>query len=111
MKKLLIGLMAAVLFISVFAVSFMYHENTVFAKTKQFKTEALTGLTGKIISIDTNQNQVTIQDKKGVKTTFSADPNQIASLKTDERITVTLKADGKTAEAIKVITKKSDKNT
>ena len=106
MKRFPISLMAAVLFISVFAVSFIYNETPVFAKTKHAKTEAFTGLTGKIISIDTTQNQITIQDRKGVKTTFSTDPNQIASLKTDDWVKVTLKADGKTAETIKVITKK-----
>jgi len=107
MKRFSVSLMATVLFISVFAVSFMYNETSVFAKTK---TEAFTGLAGKITSIDTTQNQVMIQNNKGVKTTFSADPNQIASLKTDEWVNVTLKADGKTAETIKLITKEGKKN-
>ncbi len=111
MKRFPISLMAAVLFISVFAVSFISNETTVFAKNKHSKTESLSGLAGKIISIDSTQNQVTIQDNKGVKTTFSADSNQIASLKTDEWVKVTLKADGKTAETIKVMTKKHHKNT
>jgi hypothetical protein len=98
--------MAAVLFISLFAVSFIGNETTVFAKNRHSKTEVLPGLAGKIIAIDTTQKQITIQDKKGIKTTFSADPDQIASLKTDEWIRVALKADGKTAETIKVMRKK-----
>jgi hypothetical protein len=110
MKRFPVSLMATVLFISIFAVSFMYNETSVFAKTRHAKTEAFTGLAGKIIAIDTTQNQVTIQNNKGVKTTFSADPNQIASLKTDEWVNVTLKADGKTAETIKLITKEGKKN-
>jgi hypothetical protein len=106
MKRFSISLMAAVLFISVFAVSFISNETPVFAKNRHSKTDVLPGLVGKIIAIDTNLKQITIQDNKGIKTTFSADPEQIASLKTDEWVRVALKADGKTAEAIKVMRKK-----
>jgi uncharacterized protein YxeA len=107
MKKLLISLIAVALFFSLSTISFAKPKHHPAASiAKQSGTVTLKALTGKITLIDTTKNEVTIQDEKGVKTSFNVDTNQISSLKTDELINVTLKADGKTAETIKEVIKK-----
>lgn len=104
MKKILVSLMAVALFISLSAISFaQQNQSPAVAKTVQSKMETLTG---KIISIDKAKSQVTIQEQSGVEKTFSADAKQIAKLKTNESIEVTLKPGSNTAEKIKAIKKK-----
>jgi hypothetical protein len=93
MKKFFVLLIAAVLMVSFAGVSFG-------AKAK------MPALKGTITAIDTTGSTVTIQDVKGTSTTVTADPTQIASLKTGEMVKIALKADGKTAEKFVEVTKK-----
>lgn len=93
MKKFLVLLIASVLMIGFAGASF----------AAKAKTPALKGT---ITAVDTKANTVTVQDEKGTATTITADATQIASLKSGEMVKVILKADGKTAEKFKEVTKK-----
>ena len=61
---------------------------------------------GKIVSVDAAKNEIVLKEKKtGVIKTIAVSPEQIASLKSDEDIKVTLKAGSSTAESIKHVVK------
>jgi len=101
MKRFLVLLIASVLLISFSGISFSA------VKAGHSKTSALSG---KITALDTKTNQITIQDKKGASTTIGAAASQIASLKVDDSVKITLKDDGKTADTIKVMITKGKKS-
>jgi hypothetical protein len=103
MKKVWVLLIASILFVSFAGVSFA--QGAASAKAAP-AAKAAAALTGKIVSIDTAKNQVTIEDKKKTKTTVDVDAAQIGALKVNEKVTVAFKEDGKTVESIQVAGKK-----
>ena len=86
-----------------------------FAKDSQAKTtkKAETNIEiirGKIVSIDTTNNQIVIRDKKtGAEKTLSVDPKTISSLKIGDEAKVTFKSGTDIAESVKKIVKKKHK--
>jgi hypothetical protein len=105
MKKIWVLLIASVLFISFSGISFAQGGKAP-AKAEQAKAAELSG---KILSIDTAKNTITVEEKKGVEKTINVNATQISSLKADDHVRITLKADGTTAENITVVTKKKTK--
>jgi len=79
-----------------------------FAQEEQQTTEVIKG---KIISIDTDKNEIVIKvSGTEEEKTIIVDPQQIAALKTDEEVKVTLVSGTNTAESVKkVIRKKKSK--
>ena len=98
MKKLFVLIIGALLLMSLVSPS-------AFAKGHHVTHR----LRGTITAIDTTGNTFTIQNAKGTSTTVTADATQIASLKNGEKVRITLKADGKTAEKIAEIVKTKKK--
>jgi hypothetical protein len=104
MKIFWVLLIASILFISFSGMSFAA-EGTAPPKTAPAKAETIVG---KIVSIDTAKKQVTIEHNKTTKL-VDVTAAQIASLKANEEVKVTLKADGKTVKKIEAEPAKAKK--
>jgi len=104
MRKGIILLVSLLLLCSFSTISFAKSAGGKAAKETKSNTEIIKG---KIVSIDTAKNEITINVKKtGAEKTFSVDPKTISSLKIGEELKVTFKSGTDIAESVKKIAKK-----
>ena len=107
MRKTVALLVSLLLLCSFSTISFAKNAQVEAAKETKSKIEIIKG---KIASIDTVKNEITINVKKtGVEKTFSVNPKVISTLKIGEEVKVTFKSGTDIAESVKKIAKKKHK--
>jgi len=107
MRKTVALLVSLLLLCSFSTISFA--KNAQGKATKEAKSN-IEIIKGKITSIDTAKNEITINVKEtGAEKTFSVNPKVISSLKIGEEVKVTFKSGTDIAESVKKIANKKHK--
>ena len=107
MRKTISLLVSLVLLCSFSTISFAKNAPVVAAKETKSNIEIIRG---KIASIDTAKNEITVNVKKtGVDKIFNVDPKTISSLKIGDEVKVTFKSGTDIAESVKKIANKKHK--
>jgi hypothetical protein len=101
MKKTIIAFMALICAAGLAGTGFAQDKT---AKMQSAAAVQAQVIKGKIVSVDTANNQVTVKDASGAEKTVTVAASDIASLKKDLEVKITLKAGSSNAAAsVKVI--------